>query len=95
MKVAYRCGYVKRCGHVARHTTAWNDHPMPQAFPLERAAADYHRAKQALDDARARLARAIAEAAEAGTRQAEIVRTTGYTREQVRRICRAAGITAE
>jgi len=59
---------------------------------LEDAAATYRTAKQALDAARPALAVAIAEAARAGVRQNEIVRVTGYTREQVRRICRAAGI---
>jgi predicted transcriptional regulator len=62
---------------------------------LQRAADDYHRAKDALDKARPVLAAAIADAARAGVRQAEIVRTSGYTREQVRRICRAAGIEHE
>jgi F0F1-type ATP synthase membrane subunit b/b' len=59
---------------------------------LEEAAAAYRSAKQALDEARPHLAQAIVDAARAGTRQSEIVRVTGYTREQVRRICRAAGI---
>ncbi|WFE46298.1 hypothetical protein [Verrucosispora sp. WMMD1129] len=59
---------------------------------LEQAAKAYRRAKEALDKARPELAEAIVEAAREGMRQAEIVRVTGYTREQVRRICRAAGI---
>jgi DNA invertase Pin-like site-specific DNA recombinase len=59
---------------------------------LKEAAAAYRSAKEALDKARPELAEAIAEAARAGVRQGEIVRATGYTREQVRRICRAAGI---
>jgi DNA invertase Pin-like site-specific DNA recombinase len=59
---------------------------------LEEAARAYRRAKEALDKARPELAMAIVDAARAGTRQADIVRVTGYTREQVRRICRAAGI---
>jgi hypothetical protein len=62
---------------------------------LEEAAAAYRSAKQALDDVRPKLAQAIVEAARNGTRQADIVRVTGYTREQVRRICRAAGVEAE
>lgn len=59
---------------------------------LESASLAYRKAKAALDVARPRLAAAIADAARAGVKQAEIVRVTGYTREQVRRICRAAGI---
>ncbi|MDG4770695.1 hypothetical protein [Solwaraspora sp. WMMD792] len=42
--------------------------------------------------ARGPLAEAIVEAARAGVRQAEIVRITGYNRERVRQICRAAGV---
>ncbi|GAB3817312.1 hypothetical protein [Micromonospora zhanjiangensis] len=42
--------------------------------------------------ARDRLRDAIVRAAKAGVRQTEIVRVTGYTRESVRRICRAAGV---
>lgn len=59
---------------------------------LQRAVVVYRRARDAAEDARLRLAVAIAEAARAGTRQAEIVRITGYTRERVRQICRAAGV---
>jgi hypothetical protein len=35
------------------------------------------------------------EAARDGMRQVDIVRKTGYTRERVRQICRAAGIEAD
>jgi hydrogenase maturation factor len=42
--------------------------------------------------ARAPLAEAIVEAARAGRRQVEIARVSGYNREHIRRICRAAGI---
>jgi aryl-alcohol dehydrogenase-like predicted oxidoreductase len=42
--------------------------------------------------ARGRLAEAIVRAARAGVRQVDIVRVTGYNRERVRQICRAAGI---
>lgn len=59
---------------------------------LEDAARAYRDAKEALDTARPRLAEAIVAAARGGVRQSEIVRVSGYTREQVRRICRAAGI---
>lgn len=59
---------------------------------LEDVARRYQSAKAALDAVRPELAAAIVAAARAGTRQADIVRVTGYTRERVRQICRAAGI---
>jgi DNA-binding phage protein len=62
---------------------------------LEDAAQTYRHAKDALDQARPALAAAIVDAARAGTKQADIARISGYTREQVRRICRAAGLQAE
>ncbi|WP_431892636.1 hypothetical protein [Micromonospora haikouensis] len=62
---------------------------------LDTAARAHQQAKEALDAARAELADAIVEAARAGDRQTDIARTSGYTREQVRRICRAAGLAAE
>ena len=43
-------------------------------------------------EARAKLAEAIVRAARAGVRQRDIVAVTGYTRESVRRILRAAGV---
>jgi F0F1-type ATP synthase membrane subunit b/b' len=49
-------------------------------------------AKADVPAARGRLRDAIVGAARAGVRQTEIVRVTGYNRESVRRICRAAGI---
>jgi hypothetical protein len=42
--------------------------------------------------ARQRLAEAIVAASKAGVRQRDIVDTTGYSRESVRRILRAAGV---
>lgn len=59
---------------------------------LEEIAGEYRQAKAAFDDVRGRLADAIVTAAKGGVRQSEIVRVTGYTRERVRQICRAAGI---
>lgn len=53
---------------------------------LEEAAKAYRRAEAALVRRREELAAAIAEADEAGTRQVDIVKATGYTRESVRRI---------
>jgi hypothetical protein len=45
-----------------------------------------------VDRAREALAEAIVEAARSGMRQVDIVKVTGYTRERVRQIVRAAGI---
>ena len=59
---------------------------------LEKVAREYQRAKAALDAVRPRLAAAIVAAARSGVRQSEIVKTTGYTRERVRQICREAGV---
>lgn len=59
---------------------------------LEKTAREHRNAQVALANARTRLAAAIVAAARAGRRQSEIVRVTGYTRERVRQICRAAGI---
>lgn len=70
------------------------------------ALAEEDAAKEALAAARARraaagekvaltrqpLAEAIVQAARDGVRQVEIARTSGYNRERVRQICRAAGI---
>ncbi len=70
----------------------WHDRRVTR---LDTAAHAHQQAKDALAAARTELADAIVEAASAGTRQTDIVRASGYTREQVRRICRAAGLTAE
>jgi hypothetical protein len=61
---------------------------------LEKATQAYRKAVAVLDEARPRLAAAIVDAARAGVRQVDIVRITGYTREQVRRILRAGGVEA-
>ena len=75
---------------------------------LEAAVRAYHSAQQAVVDAertladrraevpeaRARLAEAIVRAARGGARQIDIVKVTGYQREQVRRILRRSGIEA-
>lgn len=57
---------------------------------LEEAARAYRRAEKALEDRRAALAEAIVLADQEGVRQADIVKITGYAREHVRRIVRAA-----
>ena len=62
----------------------------------ERAAeAKVKAARQARTAARLALAEGIAEAWHAGTSQVEIARRTGYSREHVRRILRAAGVEPE
>lgn len=62
---------------------------------LEQAATRYKNATTERDEARAELQEEIVKAARAGVRQADIVRTTGYTRERVRQLCRDAGIKPE
>ncbi|HEX3778496.1 MAG TPA: hypothetical protein VHX38_02435 [Pseudonocardiaceae bacterium] len=57
---------------------------------LEEAARAYRRAEKVLEERRADLAAAIVEAAASGRPQVEIVRISGYAREHVRRIVRAA-----
>jgi uncharacterized membrane protein len=49
-------------------------------------------AQKRLTDLRPQIADAIVDAARGGTKQADIVRITGYSRERVRQICRAAGV---
>lgn len=61
---------------------------------LSEVADEYRRAKGELDAIRPRLFAAIVDAARAGERQVDIARTTGFTRERVRQICRDAGVDA-
>jgi len=61
-------------------------------MPLEDAARAYRRAEKTLAERRTELASAIVEAARAGTRQVDIVKITGYTRERVRQLLRDAGV---
>lgn len=65
---------------------------LPGMDELRRIAEEYQQARQAVADVRERLAAAIADAARAGVRQADIVKATGYTRETVRQVCRTAGV---
>lgn len=67
----------------------------PGVTGLEEAAQAYADAKAAVDAARERLGDEIVKAARSGMRQTEIVRISGYTRETVRRLCRAAGVESE
>lgn len=62
---------------------------------LEKVAEEYRQAKATLNETRRRLAAAVVAAARAKRKQSEIVRITGYTRERVRQICRAAGLEPE
>lgn len=58
---------------------------------LDRALAEFEAALAQVEAARAGLHEAIVGALDDGVIQAEIVRRTGYTRERVRQIARAAG----
>lgn len=76
---------------------------------LEAATAVYRAAQAAVSDAeralvqakadvpaaRERLHAAIAKAARAGMKQVELISITGYNRESIRRILRAAGVEAD
>jgi len=53
---------------------------------LKAAAQSFRRAQQRADTAHARMVEAMRAAADAGAKQVEIVRETGYTREHVRRL---------
>jgi hypothetical protein len=55
---------------------------------LERAAEQYAQARTELDTARDRLIAAIVAATKAGTRQTDIARVTGFTREYIRQLTR-------
>lgn len=58
---------------------------------LDRAVSDFDSAMARAEEARAELHAAILNALNEGVTQAEIVRRTGYTRETIRRLARAAG----
>ncbi|MEH0983227.1 hypothetical protein V6U79_12905 [Micromonospora sp. CPCC 205556] len=79
-RVANRLADAVRAFHMAQATAAAS---------AQRAAQD----REKVTEARDRLADAIVEAARDGMRQIDIVRVTGYTRERVRQILRAHGIT--
>lgn len=55
---------------------------------LDDAASRYHLAQEEIDMARFELIEAIREARNEGMRQVDIVKATGWTREQIRRVCR-------
>lgn len=52
-------------------------------------------ARAGVAQARRRLAEAMVAEAEQGVRQVDIIRRTGYSREQVRTILRAGGVEAD
>lgn len=62
---------------------------------LEEAAKDYQRAEKRLTAARKALLEKVVAAATSDLSQSEVARLSGYTREHVRRLWRAAGIEAE
>lgn len=57
---------------------------------LEAAARAHKRAQAKADETRTALADAIVEAVRDGVRQVDIVRVTGYTRENIRLLVKAA-----
>lgn len=57
---------------------------------LEAAAKAYRRAEKKADETRSELFAAIVEAKAVGVAQVDIVRATGYTRERIRQILKAA-----
>lgn len=68
---------------------------MDEMDELEQIAKEHRQAKATLNETRRRLAAAVVAAARAKRKQSEIVRITGYSRERVRQICRAAGLEPE
>ena len=59
---------------------------------LDAAKAERTAAGEMVAKTRGPLAEAIVDAARGGMRQVDIVRISGYNRERVRQICRAAGL---
>ena len=74
----------------------WHDLGMTTdpAEPVRTALTTYRRASKRAEDALADLHAAIAQAAEQGVRQNELVKITGYTRERIRQISRQAAGSA-
>ena len=64
------------------------------AQALQRAADAFQLARLDFEKRRDQLAEAIVGAAKAGTSTGDLVRITGYTRENIRLILRKAGVTA-
>jgi hypothetical protein len=77
-------------------TLLWQYVGMPRqpGHRVRQALAAQQRAEEQLEHARDELHAAIVEALESGIRQNELVTMTGYTREHIRRIARAAGLKA-
>ena len=76
---------------VRAYRSARDGVPVAQERARELVAAARARAERARLD----LAAAIVRAAQRGVRQREIVEATGYNRERVRQILRAAGVEAD
>lgn len=66
---------------------------VPQAQAQARQLVEQARAE--VERTRLALAEAIVAAARSGTRQRDLVAATGYNRESIRRILRAAGVEAD
>ncbi len=69
-------------------------HDQEALQPVESALAQFAAAQKSLEAARGSLREAIVTAVRAGVRQSDLVRTTGLSREHIRRLTRAAGISA-
>ncbi len=93
-EVAHACGCIGSCDVAALDDLVKAFRRAEKAVPAAEQAAEakVRAARDARTAARLALAAGIVEAWRAGTSQAEIARRTGYSREQVRRILRAAGV---
>lgn len=75
--------------HAGGHTYVWNDVRVDQEQAMKdvQAAVRRHRAAQKrLDDAHQHLREVLRAARDAGVKQVDLVKATGYTREHVRRL---------
>lgn len=66
---------------------------MEPSARTQHAAAELREAELELTTARAELHQAVIADLKRGVTQADLVRTTGYTRERLRQIAREAGLT--
>jgi hypothetical protein len=82
--LAYSVLYVNRVGIAARPTLC--HHEDMDTAALDRAAQRYRDAEDALDEARKALQAEAVRALQAGARQVDVVRKTGWTREYLRRL---------
>lgn len=88
-------GCACQSGHVTADLEAASDDYRAALQRVADAVAEVAAARAALPAARAKLAAAIVAAHRSGVRVGDLARISGYGREQVRRILRAAGIEPE